>query len=377
MIKFERTQSSVNMVKIKDIIAYLETLAPPALQESYDNAGLITGDRDRELTGALVTIDCTEAVVAEAVRKNCNLIIAHHPVIFRGIKSLTGKNYVERTVIKAIKNDIAIYAIHTNLDSVRHGVNKKLADKLGLTGTKILRPATGTLLKLTTFIPKENTEKVMEALHAAGAGMIGNYKNCSFRLEGTGTFLPTGDAQPAIGEVGALEKVNETRVEVILPEHLKDRVLQALFDAHPYEEVAYYLHKLINYDNETGAGMTGVLPRPMKTEAFLAKVKKVLSAGVIRHTAPVKETVSKVALCGGTGSFLLKDAIQAGADVFISADFKYHEFFDAEEKIIIADVGHYESEQFTKELIYEFLKENFANIALHFSDVNTNPILYA
>ncbi len=365
------------MVKIKDIIAQLEILAPPALQESYDNAGLITGNKENELTGALITIDCTEAVIDEALRKNCNFVIAHHPVIFRGLKSLTGKNYVERTVINAIKNDIVIYAIHTNLDSVRHGVNRKLADTLGLMNTRILRSTNETLLKLTTFIPKENTENVMEALHAAGAGMIGNYKNCSFRLDGTGTFLPTGDANPAIGKVGELEKVNETRVEVILPGYLKDKVLEALFDAHPYEEVAYYLHRLINYDNETGMGMIGRLPKPVKAKAFLSHIKNQLRARVIRHTAIVRDDISKVALCGGTGSFLLQDAIRAGADVFISADFKYHEFFDAEGKIIIADVGHYESEQFTKELIYEFLNENFANIALHFSDVITNPILYA
>ncbi len=365
------------MVKIKDIITQLEILAPPALQESYDNAGLITGNRENELTGALIAIDCTEAVIDEAVREKCNFVIAHHPIIFRGLKSLTGKNYVERTVIKAIKNDVAIYAIHTNLDSVRHGVNKKLAEALGLIDTKILRPSNQTLLKLTTFIPKENTENVMQAMHAAGAGMIGNYKNCSFRLEGTGTFLPTGDANPAIGQVGELEKVNETRVEVILPAYLKDKVLQALFDAHPYEEVAYYLHRLINYDNETGAGMTGMLPQPMKTEAFLALIKEKLCAKAIRHTGIIKDSIGKIALCGGAGSFLLQDAIRAGADIFVSADFKYHEFFDAEDKIIIADVGHYESEQFTKELIYEFLNENFANIALHFSDVNTNPILYA
>ncbi|MCG8306945.1 MAG: Nif3-like dinuclear metal center hexameric protein [Cytophagales bacterium] len=365
------------MIKIKDIIQYLESLAPPSLQEDYDNSGLITGSPEFNLLGVLVTLDCTEQVVEEAIKKGCNLIVAHHPVVFRGLKKITGGNYIERTVIRAIKNDIAIYAIHTNLDNVAQGVNKKIADKLNLQDTKVLRPNTEVLNKLTTFIPIDRTDVVMERLHEAGAGMIGNYKNCSFQLEGTGTFLPVDDANPTIGEIGTVEKVNEKRVEVIFPKYLKTRVLKALFDAHPYEEVAYYLHQLINTSNEVGAGMEGWLPKPMETLEFMKYLKESLDISVIRHTALVKEEVHKVALCGGSGSFLLKDAISGGADIFISGDFKYHEFFDAENHIIIADIGHYESEQFTKELIYEKISENFANIALHFTEVNTNPIFYA
>jgi dinuclear metal center YbgI/SA1388 family protein len=377
LIIFEPPQSSTIMTKIKDIIQYLETFAPPAYQEDYDNSGLITGNQQSQLKGAIIALDCIEAVVDEAIQKKCNLIIAHHPIVFRGLKKLTGSNYIERTIIKAIKNDIAIYAIHTNLDHVSHGVNKKISDKLGLINTKILRPKQEILSKLTTFIPKKDTEKVMAKLHESGAGMIGDYKNCSFRTEGTGTFLPTGEANPAIGEVGNLEKVQEDRVEMIFPRHLKTKILNTLFSAHPYEEVAYYLHNLANKNNEVGSGMIGDLQEPMNFSDFLIHIKKNLAAKVIRHTALVKDKISKVALCGGAGSFLLKDAIARGADIFISGDFKYHEFFDAEERIIIADVGHYESEQFTKELIYENISKKFANIALHFTEVNSNPIFYA
>ena len=377
MIIFDPPQSSTIMPKIKDIVQYLEQLAPPAYQEDYDNSGLLTGDLDWEVSGALVTLDCTEAVVDDAIAKECNLIVAHHPIIFRGLKRLTGKNYIERTIIKALKHDISIYAIHTNLDHVYEGVNRRIAERLSLSELKILRPKEGTMNKLTTFIPKDSTEEVMEQLHQAGAGEIGEYKNCSFRLEGTGTFLPSEQANPTIGAKNQLEKVTEDRIEVIFPAHLRGKVLSALHRAHPYEEVAYYLHALVNSDANVGAGMIGVLKNEVNAAAFLNQIKEQMNAPVIRHTALKKEKVRKVALCGGAGSFLLKDAISQGADIFITGDFKYHEFFDAEDKIIIADIGHYESEQFTKELIYEKLSENFANIALHFTDVNTNPIFYA
>lgn len=374
---FEPPQSSTIMIKIKDILQYLETFAPPAYQEDYDNSGLITGNQQSELKGVIVCLDCIETVVDEAIAKNANLIVAHHPIIFRGLKKLTGSNYIERTIIKAIKNDIAIYAIHTNLDSISDGVNKKISNKLGLVNTKILRPKSDTLKKLTTFIPKESTDYVMSKLHAAGAGNIGNYKNCSFKLEGTGTFLPHGEASPTVGKIDQLESVSEDRVEVIFPMYLKTKILNALLKAHPYEEVAYYLHDLENINNEVGSGMIGELPASMKTVEFLDLIKINMAVKVIRHTALVKENIKNVAVCGGSGSFLLRDAISKKADIFISGDFKYHEFFDAEERIIIADVGHYESEQFTKELIYEKLREKFANIALHFTELNTNPIFYA
>ncbi|MFM9839586.1 MAG: Nif3-like dinuclear metal center hexameric protein [Cyclobacteriaceae bacterium] len=361
---------------IKEVTDYLETIAPRSYQESYDNSGLLTGNPNSIATGVLVTLDCLESIVEEAIQTNCNLIVAHHPILFKGLKKLTGQNYVERTIIKAIKNDIAIYAIHTNLDNVFAGVNKKIAEKIGLKNLRVLSPKSNSLMKLTTFIPKENRETVMAALHAAGAGYIGDYKNCSFQVIGEGTFLPTGKANPTLGEVGKLERVEEARVELIFPEHLKNKILSALRQAHPYEEVAYYLHRLENENQEVGSGMIGELEEPMELTAFLNGLKRNMNTACIRHTASTPKKISKVALCGGSGSFLLPNAISAGADIYISADFKYHEFFDADGKIVIADIGHYESEQYTKDLLAEVLKEKFITFATNFSKTITNPISY-
>jgi dinuclear metal center YbgI/SA1388 family protein len=361
---------------IKEVVDYLESKAPSSLQEDYDNSGLITGQPHQIVSGILVTLDCTEKVVEEAIAENCNLIVAHHPILFKGIKSLTGKTYVERVIIKAIRANIAIYAIHTNLDNVITGVNKKIADKIGLENTSILLPQKNTLSKLTTFIPKENAEKVIASLHEAGAGNIGNYKNCSFRIMGEGTYMPTEAAKPYQGEVGKLERAGEVRVEVILPAHLERKVITALRKSHPYEEVAYYMSRLENENQEVGAGIIGHLPAPEDSISFLKRLKANMNVAVVRHTAICNATVRKIAVCGGAGSFLLGTAIAKGADVFVSADFKYHEFFDADSKILIADIGHYESEQFTKELLLEFLNEKFPTFAIIFSKTITNPISY-
>jgi dinuclear metal center YbgI/SA1388 family protein len=361
---------------IAEVTGFLQSLAPTAYQESYDNSGLITGNAEWKVRGALITLDCTEAVVDEAIREGCNLIVAHHPILFKAIKRITGSNYVERTIIKAIKNDIAIYAIHTNLDNVKQGVNKMIGEKLGLVNLKILQPKKETLLKLVTFSPKSHTGQVMEALHQAGAGQIGEYKNCSFTVDGTGAFSPTDQANPFIGKKGESEQVAENRIEVILPRHLESKVLKALKGSHPYEEVAYYLSEIINDNQEVGSGMVGDLPAEMNTFEFLKKVKAEMKAGVIRHTSISFDKVKRVAVCGGAGSFLLNAAKRAGAQVFISADFKYHEFFDAENQIIIADIGHYESEQYTKDLLGNVLKQKFVTFASIFSKSVTNPISY-
>lgn len=363
-------------MKIKEIISSLESWAPSSYQESYDNSGLIVGDGNVELTKALITLDATEDVIDEAINEGCNLVIAHHPIVFRGLKQLNGKNYVERVVIKAIKNDVAIYAIHTNLDNVNTGVNYKIAEKIGLKELKILAPKSETLSKLVTFVPTESKETVLETLFDAGAGEIGNYDQCSFQLEGTGTFRPNEKANPHIGEQNKLEEVRETRIEVIFPSHLQGKVLGSLKQAHPYEEVAYYLSSLVNKNQEVGSGMIGTLEEPIEAMEFLSSLKEKMELNCIRHTPIVKEKVRKIAICGGAGSFLLSKAKGQGADVFVTGDFKYHEFFDAEDKIIIADIGHYESEKYTKDLIYDYLKENFTNIALRLSNVNTNPINY-
>jgi dinuclear metal center YbgI/SA1388 family protein len=364
------------LYSIRDIVSYLETIAPPAYQESYDNAQLLTGNPDDEVKGILCALDVTEEVVQEAVEKSCNLIVAHHPIIFKGLKSLTGKNYVERTIIKAIKHDIAIYAIHTNLDHVHNGVNKKISDKIGLINTRILVPRTSSLMKLVTFIPIGNTDEVLQAVYQSGAGEIGDYSSCSFQVEGTGTFKPSQKANPTIGEKGKLEKVAENRVEVMFPRHLQPRVLSALKKAHPYEEVAYYFQHLENENQEVGAGMIGEMETALEEIDFLHHLKQTMDLKVLKHTSLRQKKIKRVAVCGGAGISLLSAAKKAKADIFITSDVKYHEFFDAENQLIIADIGHYESEIHTKELLLEFLSQKFSNIALYLTKIVTNPITY-
>ena len=364
------------MVKIKEIIEVLEKLASPTYQESYDNSGLITGDKNWEVSGIMVSLDCIEAVIDDAIDKKCNMIVAHHPIVFKGLKKLNGKNYVERTIIKAIKNDIAIYAIHTNLDNVYSGVNQKIATQIGLKNTKILAPKKQLLEKLVVFIPKDDTNKVLDALHRVGAGEIGNYSHCSFKVNGTGSFKPNKNANPVIGERGQLEEVNEDRVEIMYPNHLSRQVIGALKAAHPYEEVAYYISQLENENQEVGSGMIGQLEKEMTSQEFLGHLKDSMQLNTIRYTAKNVDSIKTVALCGGAGSFLLASAMAKNADAFVTGDFKYHEFFDGEGKTMIADIGHYESEKFTKELLHSFLTEKFANIATYFTEANTNPVKY-
>ena len=346
------------------------------MQESYDNSGLLTGNPDSEITKILVSLDVTEKVVEEAASSGCNLIISHHPIIFKGLKKLTGSSYVERTVIKAIQNDIALYAIHTNLDNVNFGVNRKLGELLGLKNLEILAPVSNSLMKLATYIPVNYTDKVMSAVFKAGAGNIGNYSECSFRILGTGTFKPNNEASPAIGEANKLEFVEENRVEVIFPSYLQREIINALKAAHPYEEPAFDLIPITNSNSTTGAGMVGVLDEPMEEIAFLKKVKETLGTGTIKYTQLNGRSIKRVAVCGGSGTFLIKNAIRSKADIYITSDIKYHEFFDAENQIILADVGHYESEAHTKELIYELLIQKFTNIAVVLAKTVTNPIQY-
>ncbi|HSI74360.1 MAG TPA: Nif3-like dinuclear metal center hexameric protein [Lunatimonas sp.] len=361
---------------LRDVISYLESVAPPSYQESYDNAQLLVGNPEDEVTGILCTLDVTEEVVAEAVDRGCNLIVAHHPIIFKGLKSLTGENYVERTVIKAIRAEVAIYAIHTNLDHVVHGVNAKIAEKIGLKNLQILSPKKDVLTKLVTFVPQSDTDKILNSLFEAGAGIIGDYKNCSFRVAGRGTFLPMENANPAVGQVGKLEEELENRIEVMFPTHLQKKIMAALKKSHPYEEVAYYLHQIVNENQEVGAGMVGELEVEMEEKDFFIFLKKQMNLHVVKHTRFLDKPIKRVALCGGAGIFLLGNAIRSGADVFITSDVKYHEFFDAEKHLILADIGHYESEFFTKELLKNILSQKFSNIALYLSNVVTNPISY-
>ena len=363
-------------MKIKDITNCLEQLAPLSYQESYDNAGLIVGHPDDTVTKALICLDSTEEIIDEAIAQGCDLVIAHHPIVFTGLKKLNGKNYVERTIIKAIKNNIAIYAIHTNLDNVVMGVNDMIGKRLGLVNTTVLQPKRNLLKKLIVFVPIPHTDTLAKALFAAGAGHIGNYSEASFSTEGKGTFKGNEKSNPTIGEKEALEIVDETRLEMIFPAMIETNIIRTLLAHHPYEEVAYDIISLDNWHPQVGAGMIGELAEPMDTADFLMMVKTQLQTACIRHTQIISKTVKKIAVCGGSGSFLLTDAIRQKADVFITADYKYHQFFDADGRILIADVGHYESEQFTKELIFEHLSQKLPNFATHFSITNTNPIKY-
>lgn len=363
------------MHSIKDITNYLEQLAPPVYQESYDNCGLIVGDSSQQVTNVLVTLDCTEAVVDEAIAKGCNLIVAHHPIVFSGLKKLNGKNYVERTVIKAIKNEVAIYAIHTNLDNVKHGVNAKIAERLGLMNTQILAPKSGLLKKMVVYVPQSHIEKVQQALFDAGAGNIGNYSECSFYAAGTGTFKGNEQSNGFVGEQGKQHQEPEYKLEVLVDDARLGTSISAMILAHPYEEVAYDVFALANAHTQIGSGMIGELPEAMAPEDFLAYLKINMQTNTIRYT-PVNKSIKKVAVCGGSGSFLLKTALAAGADAFVTADFKYHEFFDAEQRLMIADIGHYESEIFTINLLADEMLKKFHSFAVILSEINTNPINY-
>ena len=363
-------------MKINEIILYLESMAHPSLQEHYDNAGLITGDAGWECSGIICSLDAIEEVVKEAVEKKCNLIVAHHPIIFGGLKKINGKNYVEKAIINAIKNDIAIYAIHTNIDNVIEGVNGKMAKMLGLKNISILSTKENTLKKLFAFAPVDKAEQVRNAIFMAGGGHIGSYSECSFNAAGMGTFKAGEATNPYVGEVGRQHRENEIKIEVIFPSFLENAIVAAMKMAHPYEEVAYDVVSLSNSHHSIGSGVIGEWPDAIDEKHFLAKVKEVFDLPVIRHTAILNKVIKRVALCGGAGSFLISKALAAGADAYITADIKYHEFFEANKRMLIADVGHYESEQFTIDLLKEGLEQKFPTFAVLQTEVKTNPVHY-
>lgn len=363
-------------MRIIEVISFLESWAPPSYQESYDNSGLLTGDTDWEVTGVLCALDCIESVIDEAIEKKCNLVIAHHPIIFSGLKQIRGKNYIERTIIKAIKKDVAIYSIHTNLDNVRTGVNDKIADKIGIKNRQILIPKTDVLSKLEVYCPDDEVDKLRHSLFEAGVGNFSNYSNCSFIIQGEGTFKPNENANPSIGKKGEEHRGRESKVEVVFPTYLKYDVIATMKKNHSYEEVAYQVFNLKNENQNVGSGLFGELDNEMRSLEFLQYLKERMELKMIRHTKLVHDRIRKVSIVGGSGSFALPYAIRHGADILISADFKYHQFFDAEDDIIIADIGHYESEQFTSQLLVDRLTENFPNFAVLLTDINTNPVQY-
>lgn len=361
---------------IKDVAAELEQLVPLSYQESYDNSGLLIGDPSSQLEGILVTLDVTPEVIDEAHSKGANLIVAHHPLIFSGLKKLTGRTYVERAIIKAIKYDIAIYAAHTNLDSIIGGVNSRIGEILQLTNLRFIEPKESELVKLVTFVPTADAEKVRKAMFNSGAGHIGNYDCCSYNVEGNGTFRAGKGANPYVGRIGELHTEPEARVEVVVPKARLSTVIREMTEAHPYEEVAYDIYPLLNAFKGAGTGMVGELKEPIAELDFINIVKKTFNAQAARHTNLLGKKIRRVAFCGGSGSFLIKQTISANADVFITADVKYHQFFDAEGKILIVDIGHFESEQFTVDIFYEYLSKNFSKFAVLKSEIKTNPINY-
>ncbi len=358
------------------IIAALERFAPPSYQESYDNSRLIVGNPQQAVSGVMLCLDSLESVVEEAIETGCNLIIAHHPIVFSGLKSLTGRNYVERVVLKAIKNDIAIYACHTNLDNVKAGVNAKICERMGLKNTRILAPKPRLIKQLSTYIPYDDATKLRDALFAAGGGNMGNYSETSFNTVGAGTFKGNNDSNAYKGEKNVRHYEAETKIELVFQAHREGNILKALFENHPYDEIAYNIITLDNTANDIGAGMIGELDTPMNEKDFLQLLKNQFNVPCVRHTNLLNKPIKKVAICGGSGSFLLRNAIGAKADVFVTGDFKYHEFFDAENHLVIADIGHYESEQFTIELFQEILSKEFSDLKIIKTSINTNSVHY-
>ncbi|MDY2587025.1 Nif3-like dinuclear metal center hexameric protein [Winogradskyella aquimaris] len=361
---------------VQDVINQLQELAPLNYAEDFDNVGLLVGDKNQNVSGILVTLDTLETVVDEAIENNCNLIVSFHPIIFKGLKKITGKTYVERVVIKAIKHNVAIIAIHTALDNAFQGVNSIICDQLQLQNKKILIPQQGTLKKLQTYVPKDHAESLRSALFEAGAGNIGNYDSCSFNLQGTGTYRGNEDSNPSVGEAGKFHEENETLVSVVFQKHNQSRVVSTLFNTHPYEEVAYEITTLDNTNQYIGMGMIGALETEMDAQECLNYVKHKMNTAHMRHSKLIDRPIKKIAVLGGSGSFAISAAKAAGADLFVTADLKYHDFFTAENDIVLADIGHYESEQFTKSFLVDYLSKKITNFAVVLSKTNTNPVKY-
>ena len=361
---------------VQDVINHLHHLAPLAYAEDFDNVGLLVGNKNQTISGVLVTLDTLETVVDEAIENNCNLIVSFHPIIFKGLKKLTGKTYVERVVIKAIQHNIAIFSIHTALDNAYTGVNSIICKQLGLKNTSILIPQSGTIKKLKTYVPKASAAQLRSALFNAGAGSIGNYESCSFNVEGKGTYLGNENSNPILGKKGELHTEAETAISVTFKKHLESKILNALFKTHPYEEVAYEILTLDNTNQHIGMGMIGELEHALSEKECLQMVKQKMNTQAIRHSQLLDKPIKRIAVLGGSGSFAITAAKANNADLFITADLKYHDFFSAENTIVLADIGHYESEQFTKTFLVEYLSKKMTNFAIILSKTNTNPVKY-
>lgn len=363
-------------MKIQDVIQAAKEKWPLQQAEDFDNVGLLCGNLDREVTGILICHDSLESVVEEAIQKNCNLIIAFHPIIFSTLKSLTGRNYVGRAVIKALENKIAIYALHTALDNDWKGVNHRICNELGLNNLRVLMPKAGALSYLQVYVPKENAESLESAIFSAGAGQIGNYDLCNYKIMGTGSFRPLQDAHPTIGKQGNREFVEEAQLNFIFESWKTDQITSAMRKAHPYEEVAYQIYALENENHFEGLGQYGDFGQAMDEIEFLKFVKEKFQLKIIRHSGLLNKKIKRVGVIGGSGVSGIAAAKKVHCDAFLCGDFKYHDFFKAEGQILLADIGHFESERFVIEQLFEFFSEKFSKFAVLKSEVNTNPVNY-
>ena len=361
---------------VQELLKSLEHWAPTAYAEDFDNVGLLIGNAQSKCSGVMITLDCTEAVINEAIDEKCNVIISFHPIIFSGLKKITGTNYVERVAIKAIEHKISIIALHTRLDNHPDGVSNVLCKRLKIKNSRVLIPKKDNLKKLVVYVPENYTEDILVALHKAGAGNIDNYKECSFLLEGTGRFMGIDKSNPHIGKPSEKISLKEVQINVVFESYLFNDIEKALREAHPYETIAYEVYSLINSFSEVGMGRIGSLEKEMDLTSFLNFVKKQLNSKVIRHSPPPKKLIKKVAVLAGSGSFGIGDAKRQGADAFITADLKYHQFYQGEKSLLLVDVGHYESEQYIKNLIFDYLTKKLPSFAFVLSRTKTNPVNY-
>lgn len=366
----------MKIMKILDVIKYLDQLIPAGYQESYDNCGLQVGDTSAEITGALISLDLTEAVVDEAVETRSNLIVTHHPFIFGGLKHIDADSPAGRIIYKLIRNGIAVYSAHTSLDKLSNGVSAQLAKRLGLCNLRILAPDSDSLKQLVVYCPKEQSQQLKDALYAAGAGNIGNYRHCSYSVNGTGTFEPLQGANPFVGTVGSETYTSEERIEMVYPKAFENKIVSALKANHPYETPAYSLIPLSNANPDVGLGIVGELPEDVEIETFIETVKQTVGIPVVRHSELCRKKVRTVALCGGAGAEFIGTAVAQNADIYLTSDIKYHDFQKATGHIVLADIGHYESEQFAKEFFYDKLSEKFRIFAIRIAKTETNFVGY-
>ena len=363
---------------VRGIQEIMEAWAPLDIAWERDNPGLQAGDTGRRVRGILVALDVTEPVVKEAKGAGANLIVSHHPLLFRPLRSLTTRSGTERTLTALARGGIALYSAHTNLDFTRGGTSFALAEALGLATEGFLTSSFRTESKIVTFVPPSHADSVAAAMAGAGAGVIGAYDGCSFRTEGTGTFRGGKGTHPAVGKAGVPEHAREIRLEMVAPRRAVHTVVDALKGAHPYEEVAFDVYPLDNTSGAYGMGALGTLPRAVPLADFLGRVRRALRTRSLRWSGDPRSRVRRVAVCGGSGSELLPQAIAAGADAFVTADVRYHTFQEAGTEITLVDAGHFETEFPVVAAVVDRLRGEIrargARIPVRASSQATNPV---